>query len=100
MCQHKHSSRASLWGKKAYLDCLFTKNRPEVGLERAGGFIHHILWEYHWWVLLSDMGDNSNSLFVAVFVPIRPHFGEKHAPISFPLAPFLRCICLFAELRR
>jgi hypothetical protein len=37
---------ASLWGKKACLDCLFTKNRLEVGLERAGGFIHHIPWEY------------------------------------------------------
>jgi|GraSoi2013_100cm_1033763.scaffolds.fasta_scaffold28136_3 hypothetical protein len=24
-----------------------TKNRPEVGLERAGRFIHHFQWQYH-----------------------------------------------------
>ena len=46
MCQQKHTYGASLCGKKACLDCLFTKNRPEVGLERAGRFIHHIPWEY------------------------------------------------------
>jgi hypothetical protein len=36
MCQQKHSDGVSLWGEKACLDCLVTKNRPEVGLERAG----------------------------------------------------------------
>ena len=36
VCQQKHSYGASHWGKKACLDCLFTKNLPEVGLERAG----------------------------------------------------------------
>ena len=40
------SEGASLWEEQACLDCLITKNPPEVGLERAGRFIHHILSEY------------------------------------------------------
>ncbi len=32
MCQQKNSDGASLLEEKAYLDCLMTKNRPEVGL--------------------------------------------------------------------
>jgi hypothetical protein len=38
--------RASLWEEKASLDCLLTKNRPEVGLEKVGRFIHHVQWLY------------------------------------------------------
>ncbi len=36
------SEGASLWEEQACLDCLITKNPPEVGLARAGRFIHHI----------------------------------------------------------
>jgi hypothetical protein len=32
--------------EKACLDCLITKNRPEMGLERASRFIHYLQWEY------------------------------------------------------
>jgi hypothetical protein len=42
----KSSDGASLWEEKATLDCLITKNRPEVGLQRAGRFIHHLQSEY------------------------------------------------------
>jgi hypothetical protein len=28
------------------MDCLITKNRPQMGLERTSRFIHHIQWEY------------------------------------------------------
>jgi hypothetical protein len=38
----KSSERASRWEEKASLDCLITKNAPEVDRERAGRFIHHI----------------------------------------------------------
>ncbi len=37
---------ASRWEEQAGLDCLITKNPPEVGLARTGRFIHHILSEY------------------------------------------------------
>ncbi len=45
-CQQKNSNGASLWEEKACLDCLITKNQPDVGLQRAGRFIHHIQSEY------------------------------------------------------
>jgi hypothetical protein len=31
-----------------------TKNRPEVGLERVGRFIHHVQWEYLTWGILAS----------------------------------------------
>ena len=34
MCQQKNSDGASLREEKACPDCLMTKNRPEVGLQR------------------------------------------------------------------
>jgi len=34
--------------KAAWLDCLITKNRPEIGLQRADRFIHHVQWEHPW----------------------------------------------------
>jgi transcriptional regulator GlxA family with amidase domain len=42
----KSSDGASLWEEKATLDCLITKNRPEVGMQRAGRIIHHLQSEY------------------------------------------------------
>jgi hypothetical protein len=46
MCQQKNSDGASLREEKTCPDCLMTKNRPEVGLERAGRFIHHLQWQH------------------------------------------------------
>jgi hypothetical protein len=38
----KSSEGALRCEEQACLDCLITKNPPEVGLARAGRFIHHI----------------------------------------------------------
>ncbi len=37
-----------------------TKNRPEVGLERAGLFIHHVQWQYPEGVQRFTVVDNSD----------------------------------------
>ena len=37
---------ASRWEEKDCLDCRITKNRPQMGLQRAGRFIHHLQSEY------------------------------------------------------
>jgi hypothetical protein len=42
MCSQRHSDAALLREEQASLDCLITKNRPEMGLERVGRFIHHV----------------------------------------------------------
>jgi hypothetical protein len=54
----------------------------------------------NWMVLLSDRGDNSNSLFIAIFARIWSHFGVNRAPVSLTLAPILKFSGLFDELRR
>ena len=40
------SDGASREGKKACLDCFITENRPEMGLQRAGQFIHYLQSEH------------------------------------------------------
>jgi hypothetical protein len=47
LCQQKNSDGASLPEEVTCPDCLITKNRPEMGLERARRILHHILWQYH-----------------------------------------------------
>ncbi len=46
MCKQKKSDGVSLQDEMACLDCLITKNRPELGLKRAGRIIHHLQWEH------------------------------------------------------
>jgi len=42
----KHADAALLREEMPSLDCFITTNRPEMGLERAGRFIHHLQWEH------------------------------------------------------
>ena len=44
---------ALLRDKMASLDCHITKNRPEMGLERADRIIHHVRWQHLLTVLIS-----------------------------------------------
>ena len=46
MCKQKKSDGVSLQDEMACLGCLITKNQPELGLKRAGRFIHHLQWEH------------------------------------------------------
>ena len=46
MCQQKNSDGAPPREEKACPHCLMTKNRPEMGLERADRFIHHLQWQH------------------------------------------------------
>jgi len=45
-CQQKNSDEASPREEKACPHCLMTKNRPEMGLERADRIIHHVQWQH------------------------------------------------------
>jgi hypothetical protein len=48
---------ALLRDEMASLDCHISRNRPEMGLERADRFIHHVPWQYpsdHFLHLLSN----------------------------------------------
>jgi hypothetical protein len=46
MCKQKKSDGVSLQDEMACLDCIITRNRPELGLKRAGRIIHHLQWEH------------------------------------------------------
>ena len=42
----KYSHAALLREEKGSLECLITKNWPEMSLERAGQIIHHVQWQH------------------------------------------------------
>jgi hypothetical protein len=54
----------------ACLDCFIAENRLEVGLQRAGRFIHHLPWGAPTWkrAIKTKMG----SCDVELFTPLQP----------------------------
>ncbi len=71
------SDGAWLREAQACLDCLITKNRPVMGLQRAGRFIHYIQSEYPYikvkkvWTYLYRAVDSQGNTLEFLLTPTR-----------------------------